>query len=723
MANKFTAVVRIKNAIYSQYFVDGLRTTLAVVLPAALFFVLGLKEPAIGIGLGALLVSLCDLPGDTREKVNGLTISSVVLAAVALITSSVLSSPVILGILIVVCCFGFSYVSIFGNRALSTGSLALIMMIFTIGLHPMGPSFSLYILTGGIWYMFFAVVHLKVFPFRPARYALGDCIAEIALFLRNKADFYDLAVPLNDCYRVAIAGHIKVSEKQEYVRTILLKESLIGRRSARTGARLVSMASEVIDLYEQILAIHYDYEFIRTTLHDLQVLTNVNQLMKQMADDLFELAALIRQNRKPDIGTFSMERLPFFQLQLKKAELSSKGLQAQLIKKIIANFKVIDKKAQSIKSIVAKSDGALLEISDKDAFRFVSKPVFSLKLVKEHFTLRSPIFRFSVRVSLMCFCAYLGLLYLFHGKYDYWLLLTIVIIARPGFSTTKRRSFQRLAGTAIGIGVSFTLLFFLHSPTMVIALLPLFLLGYLSFLYTRYLISVCFITVLAVMGLQLLGGNDSDLLLQRSYFTLAGSAIAFAAAFIFPYWESRKINDLLKIMLSANIRYLHMLLDYVSGGQLNVIDYKLARKQVFVNSANLSRAYQHMLSEPKTSPQVNECIYRFQIFNHQLCGSVAAFLLDGVTNRKISGLPEHKQLVEQSIAFLEEAVQELSADADLSAPGDEWIKPATGFIHSEMAGRQLKLIRQLARNVYLQTGQIIHQKTNQAIRPARQAAK
>jgi uncharacterized membrane protein YccC len=709
VTGNFLLVVWVKNAVYSQYFVDALRTALTIVLPAALFFVLGLRDPAIGTGLGALLVSLCDLPGDIREKAQGLTVSSMVLAAVALITSAALSSQVGLGILILICCFGFSYVSIYGNRALNTGSLALIMMIFTIGLHPLGLSFSLYILAGGIWYMFSAVLYLKVCPFRPARHALGDCVAEIAIFLRNKATFYDLAVPLNDCYRAAISGHIKVSEKQEFVRRLLLKESLITRQSVQTGARLVRLASEVIDLYEQILAIHYDYEFIRTTLSDLKVLDTVNLLIKRMADDLSEMAVLIRQNRNPETDILVLERLPLFQLRLKSAEISAKGLQAALMKKIIANFKVIDQKAQSIKTILAQSGGALAEISNKDAFRFVSKPVFSLKLVRENFNFHSAIFRFSIRVSLMCFCAYLCSLYLFHDKYDYWLLLTIVIIARPGFSTTKKRSFQRLVGTALGIAFSFMLLFFVHSPYVVIVLLPLLLLGYLSFLYTWYLISVCFITALAVLGLELLGGNDRDLLLDRSYFTLLGGVIALGAAFIFPFWESRKMSDLLKEILSANIRYLHKLLDYVSGGPFDVIEYKLARKQIFVSSANLSRAYQHMLSEPKNSPLLNEYIYRFQIFNHGLYGSVAALLLDGATNRKLKGLTEHRQLVEQSITFLEDAVRKLSADAGIPAPTDEEIKPVEGSMHMEIAGRQLKLIRQLAKNIYLQTNQIVYE--------------
>lgn len=710
MEKQVKAFVKVKDIVYSEYFADALRTTLTVVLPATVFFILGWKEPAIGTALGALLVSLCDMPGDIPEKAKGLTLGSMVLAVVALSTSAALSSEVALGILILVSCFGFSYLSIYGGRASTTGSLALVMMIFTIGLRPEGPSFSLYIFTGGIWYLLSAVGYLSIFPLRPVRHSLSECVTEIAVFLRAKAGFYDPAVPLNDCYQAVISGHIRVAEKQERVRAILLKESMMARQSAQTGPRLVQLASEIIDLYEQILAIHYDYEFIRKTLSDLHVLDTVNRLMTQMADDLSETARWIRRNQRPAAAPSVMERLPLLRRRLQDAGTAARGLKAGLVNKIIANFEVIDQKTQSIKAILAQPGTALMDISNNDAFRFVSRPPFSFRLAREHFTIHSAIFRFSIRIALICFGAYLGSLYLFHGKYDYWLLLTIVIIARPGFSTTRKRNFQRFTGTAIGVGIAFILLYCFHSPNLFIGLLPVLLLGYLGFLHQDYLVSVCFITVLAVTGLHLLGGKDSELLLERSYYTLLGSAIAFAAAFLFPFWESRKMSGLLKIQLIATIHYLRQLLDDVSGVPFNVVEYKLARKQVFVSSANLSRAYQHMLSEPKKASWLPGHIYRFQVLNHDLYASVAALLLDGATDKQLTGLNEHRQLVEQSISFLEAAVGKLSAAEDLAVLFDEPIKPEAAT-HPEISGQQLKLIQTLARNIYLQINKIVQEQS------------
>lgn len=162
-------------------------------------------------------------------------------------------------------------------------------------------------------------------------------------------------------------------------------------------------------------------------------------------------------------------------------------------------------------------------------------------------------------------------------------------------------------------------------------------------------------------------------------------------------------------MLYANIRYLHQLLDYLSGEPLDVIEYKLARKQIFISSANLSRAYHHMLSEPKTIPLATEYIYRFQIHNHELYASAAALLLDGGSKKQQIILPEHKQLVAKSITFLEASIAELTTNNSIPPPNDERIIPVSGYRHSEILGQQLKLIHRQAKNIYLQTHKIAHE--------------
>jgi uncharacterized membrane protein YccC len=54
------------------------------------------------------------------------------------------------------------------------------------------------------------------------------------------------------------------------------------------------------------------------------------------------------------------------------------------------------------------------------------------------------------------------------------------------------------------------------------------------------------------------------------------------------------------------------------------VDYKLARKEVYVQSANLSAAFQRMLSEPKGKQKNAKLVHQFVVLNHILFSNVAA---------------------------------------------------------------------------------------------------
>ena len=65
----------IKEAQYflnSQAFADGLRTTIAILLPALIGFQNGYKTVGLAISMGALCVSLTDAPGPGMHKRNGM---------------------------------------------------------------------------------------------------------------------------------------------------------------------------------------------------------------------------------------------------------------------------------------------------------------------------------------------------------------------------------------------------------------------------------------------------------------------------------------------------------------------------------------------------------------------------------------------------------------------------------------------------------------------------
>ena len=121
-----------------------------------------------------------------------------------------------------------------------------------------------------------------------------------------------------------------------------------------------------------------------------------------------------------------------------------------------------------------------------------------------------------------------------------------------------------------------------------------------------------------------LGSNFKIVAEERIFDTVLGCAIAFLAGyFLFPHWESQQLKNYMQGILKANAAYLQKIIEALSGQKINMLEYKLARKDVYLNSANLAAAFQRMLSEPKSKQKGEKQIHQFVVLNHILFSNIA----------------------------------------------------------------------------------------------------
>ena len=93
--------------------------------------------------------------------------------------------------------------------------------------------------------------------------------------------------------------------------------------------------------------------------------------------------------------------------------------------------------------------------------------------------------------------------------------------------------------------------------------------------------------------------------------------IAFIASYIiFPSWESKNINQSIQKALIANYEYLYQIFYYIISQKTNITEYKLARKNIYINMANVTSIFQRVISEPKKTQANAKELNRFTIFNH-----------------------------------------------------------------------------------------------------------
>src|SRR5690606_8691705 len=90
-----------------------------------------------------------------------------------------------------------------------------------------------------------------------------------------------------------------------------------------------------------------------------------------------------------------------------------------------------------------------LEVSHRDQMKFINAQDYSPKLLLENLSLKSPIFKHSLRLVITVLVGYLIGIY-FEIQNAYWIMLTIIVIMRPGYVLTKDRTKQRIVGTLIG---------------------------------------------------------------------------------------------------------------------------------------------------------------------------------------------------------------------------------------------------------------------------------
>src|SRR5665213_724525 len=252
----------VKYFLFSQYLADGIRVTLEIVLPSIICARFGRLDLGITISLGALCVSISDAPGPVKHKRNGMFYCNVFILLMALLTGWCNSNLILLGLLIILSSFFFTMFSVYGNRAASIGTAALLIMILRMT-HAVGGwqviIDSLLILAGGIWYMCLALLFYKLTPYRPAQRSLGECIHETAKYLRIKSELYDVKTDSEEEYKKLVAQQVVVNEKQEQVRELLFKNRELLKESIRSGRLLVLTFVDLVDLYEHIMASWYEY--------------------------------------------------------------------------------------------------------------------------------------------------------------------------------------------------------------------------------------------------------------------------------------------------------------------------------------------------------------------------------------------------------------------------------------------------------------------------------
>lgn len=145
----------IHDFLLSTYFADGLRITFGVLCPSLILAQFGMLQHGITLSLGALCVSVVDSPGPITHRRNAMLITTALITLISAIVGLTNNNIYFTGILLAVFCFVFSMFFLYGLRAASIGTAALLVMVLSIDdVRPWNEVlvYSLLVFCGSIWY-------------------------------------------------------------------------------------------------------------------------------------------------------------------------------------------------------------------------------------------------------------------------------------------------------------------------------------------------------------------------------------------------------------------------------------------------------------------------------------------------------------------------------------------------------------------------------------------
>ncbi|MEC4051870.1 FUSC family membrane protein [Myroides odoratimimus] len=610
---------------------DSLKITISAVVPFLILMPYEAFDWAFAAAIGAMLTAPVDIPSNKKDKIIGLLVGAFTVPAVTF-TLSITDGNWYFYPIFVFVFFSLSMISVYGHRAnmLSfTGLLAA-----SLGLAHSYEGHALFmhclmLLLGGLLYLLVSVTFNLL---RPKRYAVlqtSECMELTADYLKHRGQLWDKNANVEKITEEQLNIQVSLNEVHENLREYLVRNKANTGNSSNNRRLLVAFSTLV-----EILEVAVSTSFEHSKLHELfskrpEIIECYQKLAYHFAETIDDIAYSINLGIKYKSKYDLSKELAEIQAMLN--DFVKNGESTNMVEAVVMFSNVIHYAENQVnkihdleKALTEKAFSADVEERFKDLEKFLTPVHYRLETLKENLNFTSTIFRHALRLTLTILAGLIvskisGVL---NG---YWILLTIVVIMRPGFGLTKQRSFERVIGTVIGGLVAIGLLYIIPSATVIAYITVLtMIIGY-WFSHTDYKVGVTFITMYVVLIYGLLTPDFMDVMIYRVIDTIIGALLAFGANYLlWPSWEFLNLNTHLKKSIEANKEYVKEITLYYNEKGEVTLPYKLARKYAFIEIGNLMASFQRMIQEPKSKQKYRTELYELAVLNHTFLSTAAS---------------------------------------------------------------------------------------------------
>lgn len=626
----------LKKFLTSQYIYSGARIALAIVIPSIILAQFGLLKEFFLFPLGTSFVGLTDQQGPFIRRRNTLILSIFSFFFIALFASLVKEYPVAVYMEIIIFGFFFSMVGVYGVRLATFGSIALVVLSIFIDGHLTGDNVlksTFIFFLGCLWFFVIFMIVSKLQPYKLASQVVGENYLELADYLRIKAKYYTKNPDFQQLLNELITQQIKIKNHQEDTREIVFKTRQIVNESTTQSRILMLMFLNSFDLFDKLLTSENDYKRMNQVFGDTTLLQKIHDYLLVMADELTNLGISLQSG-------LAYRQITNFDNELKKIyddffdhrsqRFSSETLEDfMMIRQVLMRITEITDEVKTIITVYSQDKKLAKSLSSGlDYSKFLPKEEkMNLKVFFSNFSLNSGHFRHAIRVTIALLIGYIVSRFEILGiGHSYWILITIIAILKPAYSTTKHRNLLRLFGTIAGGVIAYIILYFIKDPGAILVILLLSMILCFSLLKSKYFWAVLFMTIYIFLSFNFLRpGNVNVIFKDRILDTLIGGAVTFLVAyFILPVWEHTQNLDLMKKSSKSNLSYFRVIMDHFLKRDLVDQDFRLNRKNAIIDLANLSDNFQRMISDPKNQQRKLETVHQYVTTTHLITAYTAS---------------------------------------------------------------------------------------------------
>lgn len=616
----------------STNFTKAIIVTIAAVLPVLVLSKYGLFEMGFATAIGAFLAYPADIPSSLSHRVRGLVTSSFIVAGLTLLANLLHPYLWVFYPLILLLVFFLSMISVYGHRATMVSFSGLLALTLATGHIKEGSDILLHtalVLGGGLFYTAISLLFNYLSPYRYTELQIAECMRLTSKYMKLRGDLWDAGADRGKITEKQLNLQVEINTIHENLREILIRKRP-GEGSSDQSRKMLLVFISLLEILELALSTSFDHSKLHEKFNGHpRVLETYQNLAYNLASALKKISKSIYRRRIYISANNLNEDLERFEAAIKEYEAGLRKEEASEGVWMLTNMlHYAEKQTEKIKVIertfMRTVDLKELKGRDKDLEKFLAPEYYPFSTLKENLSFSSTIFRHSLRLTITIAIGFI-IGAVFPLQNVYWILLTIIVIMRPGYGLTKQRSYQRIIGTVTGGIIAFTFLSFVsHSVIIGTLSIVCMILGF-AFTTVNYRIGATFVTIYVVFIYGLLSPNITDVIQYRIIDTVVGAVLAFGASYFFwPSWEFISQPAFIKKSIEANRDYLNEISLLYNKKSEVTTSYRLARKNAFIEIGNLMSSYQRMIQEPKSKQKQVQQVYKLAVLNHTLLSSLAS---------------------------------------------------------------------------------------------------